>query len=346
MLLPMKILMTDSKNERLLAHYYASHLRSMKDITIGSLYYTDEFDNYYKSIWNKATYRIFPKRILDKINSGIIRSIENFKPDLVWIIKGMEIYPETLDYAKKKGIKLVNYNPDHPFIYKSAGSGNEYVKNSIPVYDLHLSYSREILKDLQQSYQITGKWLPFGYEISQETFESATREREIKRVAFTGMADEERKRVIDVLTGAGIQVDLIGPDWQKFFKPSSLINVFDGVYSNSFWNVLRKYRVQINMFRKQNINSHNMRSFEIPGVGGIMLAPYSAEHVEFFEPGKDAFFYKNDEELIERANNILALSDQESGQIRLNARTRSEQSGYSYLVRSEMALEYFKSMFN
>jgi spore maturation protein CgeB len=342
----MKILMTDSKNERLLAHYYASHLGNMKNVQLGSLYYTDEFDRYYKSIWNKATYRIFPKRILDKINSGIIRSIEDFKPDLVWIIKGMEIYPETLEYAKKRGIKLANYNPDHPFIYKSAGSGNDYVKNSIPVYDLHLSYSREILQDLQQTYNINGKYLPFGYEISPDTFESATREREIKRVAFTGMADEERKRLINVLTNAGIQVDLIGPYWQKFFKPSALINVFDGVYSNSYWNVLRKYRVQVNMFRKQNINSHNMRSFEIPGVGGIMLAPYSAEHVEFFEPGKDAFFYKTDSELIDQANLILALTDQEAGQIRVNARNRSEHGGYSYLGRSAMALEYFKSLFN
>jgi len=342
----MKILMTDSKNERLLAHYYASHLRSMNNVEVGSLYYTDEFNNYYKSIWNKATYRIFPKRILDKINNGITRSIEQFKPDLVWIIKGMEIYPETIQYAKSKGIKLANYNPDHPFDFLSAGSGNDYVKNSIPLYDLHLSYSRQILQDLQQTYSITGKWLPFGYEISPGTFESAIRERENKRVAFTGMADETRKMVIDLFINEGIQVDLIGPGWKRFYKPSSLINVFDGVYSNSFWNVLRKYRVQINMFRPQNIGSHNMRSFEIPSVGGIMLAPYSAEHVEFFEPGRDAFFYKTDAELIERANYILELSDQEAGQIRVNARSRSENGSYSYAGRTAMALAYFKSLFN
>ena len=342
----MKILMTDSKNERLLAHYYAAHLRSMKDIDVGSLYYTDEFDNYYRSIWNKAVYRIFPKWILDKINKGIIRSVEQFKPDLIWIIKGMEIYPETIQYAKKRGIKLVNYNPDHPFVFLSAGSGNDYVKNSIPLYDLHLSYSHQILRDLKQTHNISGKWLPFGYEISPETYESATHERENKRVAFTGMADETRKRVVDLIINEGIQVDLIGPGWKKFYKPSSLINVFDGVYTNSFWNVLYKYRVQINIFRPQNINSHNMRSFEIPGVGGFMLAPYSAEHVEFFEPGKEAFFYKTDAELIEWANYILGLSDQEAGQIRVNARKRSESGGYSYSGRTVKALEYFKSLFN
>jgi len=342
----MKILMTDSRNERLLAHYYAAHLGNTNGVTVGSLYYTDEFDNYYKSIWNKAVYRVFPKRILDKINSGVIRSIEQFKPDLLWIIKGMEIYPETLHYAKKKGIRLVNYNPDHPFEYISAGSGNEYVRQSIPIYDLHLSYSRKILKDLQQEYQINGKFLPFGYEISRETFESASREKEIARLAFTGMADEERKRMIELLADAGIPLAVIGPGWKKFFKPSAHIDVFDGVYSNDFWNVLRRYRVQINMFRKQNVNSHNMRSFEIPAVGGIMLAPWSAEHVEFFETGREAFFYNSDTELIEQARLILKMSEEQSGQIRVDARIRSERSCYSYTGRTAMALEYFKSLFN
>jgi spore maturation protein CgeB len=342
----MKILMTDSKNERLLAHYYADHLGKMNGITVGSLYYTDEFDNYYKSVWNKAAYRIFPKRILDKINNGIIRSIESFKPDLLWIIKGMEIYPETLQYAKQKGIRLANYNPDHPFIYVSAGSGNDYVKDSIPIYDLHLSYSRGILQDLNREYQITGKYLPFGYEILRETFESASREKEINRVAFTGMADKERKRIVDVLLDAGIQVDLIGPGWRNFYKPSTERLVIDGVYSNEFWNVLRRYRVQINMFRKQNLNSHNMRSFEIPGIGGIMLAPWSAEQVEFFEPGQEAFFYKTDEDLIEKAKFVTGLSAEQAGQIRVNARNRSERGCYSYSGRSVIVLEYFKSLFN
>jgi spore maturation protein CgeB len=342
----MKILMTDSRNERLLAHYYAVHLGNTKGVTVGSLYYTDEFNNYYKSIWNKAAYRIFPKKILDKINSGVVRSIEQFKPDLLWIIKGMEIYPETLQYAKKKGIRLVNYNPDHPFEYFSAGSGNDNVKHSIPIYDLHLSYSRRILKDLNQEYQINGKFLPFGYEISKETFESASREKEIKRLAFTGMADNERKRKIDLLAGAGIPLALIGPGWRKFFKPTADIHVFDGVYSNEFWNVLRRYRVQVNIFRKQNENSHNMRSFEIPAVGGIMLAPWSVEHVEFFESRREAFFYKSDAELIEQARLILELPEEQSGQMRLNARNRSERSCYSYAGRTAMVLEYFKSLFN
>jgi spore maturation protein CgeB len=342
----MKILMTDSRNERLLAHYYAAHLGNTKGVTVGSLYYTDEFNNYYKSIWNKATYRIFPKRILDKINSGVVRSIEQFKPDLLWIIKGMEIYPETLQYARKKGIRLVNYNPDHPFEYFSAGSGNDNVKHSIPIYDLHLSYSHRILKDLNQEYEINGKFLPFGYEISKETFESASREKEIKRLAFTGMADNERKRMIDLLAGAGIPLALIGPGWRKFFKPTADIHVFDGVYSNEFWNVLRRYRVQVNIFRKQNVNSHNMRSFEIPAVGGIMLAPWSVEHAEFFETGREAFFYKSDTELIEQARRILELPEEQTSLIRLNARNRSERSCYSYSGRAAMALEYFKSLFN
>ena len=42
--------------------------------------------------------------------------------------------------------------------------------------------------------------------------------------------------------------------------------------------------------RIHNPDSHNMRSFEVPGVGGIMVAPDTKEHRIFFEVGKEIFY--------------------------------------------------------
>jgi hypothetical protein len=123
----MKILMTDTRNNRLLAHYYATHLREIPGVEVGSLDYVDALDRSNKSFTGKIFNRLLPSVRLKKINRDIIRSIETFRPDLIWIFKGMEIYPETLEYAKKKGILLANYNPDHPFIFATAGSGNANV---------------------------------------------------------------------------------------------------------------------------------------------------------------------------------------------------------------------------
>jgi len=342
----MKILMTDTKNNRLLAHYYAAHLREIPGVEIGSLDYVDALDKANKSFTGKIFNRLVPSVRLKKINRDIIRSIETFRPDLIWIFKGMEIYPETLDYAKKKGILLANYNPDHPFIFATAGSGNANVKNAVPIYDLHLSYSKEILKELRETYHLKGKFLPFGFEISDAVCSAAEKEREMVRACFIGCADDERKRTVQVLLDAGIAVDVYGPDWDRYFRPTRLINVFPGVYNDHFWNILRKYRLQLNVFRSQNRNSHNMRSFEIPGIGGIMLAPYSDEHVHFFKPDAEAFFFRSDGELIEKARTILSFSPAEASAIRKAARERSLRDGYAYRERSKMVYGYFKELFN
>ncbi len=342
----MRILMTDTKNDRLLAHFYSTHLREIPGVELGSLDYVDELDKLNKSLMGKITNRFLPKSVLKKVNQHVIKSIESFRPDLIWIFKGMEIYPETLQYAKKRGIRLANYNPDHPFVYASSGSGNDHVKNSIPLYDLHMSYSKEILKDLEKTYQIRGRYLPFGFEVSDTRFIMAEKELEIVRACFVGCADDERKRIVQLLLNAGLPVDVYGPDWNKYFKPSALVKVFPGVYNDHFWNILRKYRLQLNVFRSQNRNSQNMRSFEIPGIGGIMLAPYSDEHASFFKHGKEAFFFKSDDEVVRIAREILSLPATATLAVRHAARERSLLDGNAYRERSKMVYSYFSELFN
>jgi len=342
----MKILMTDSKNDRLLAHFYSAHLKEIHGVQLASLDYVDKLNRLNESIINRIAQRALPYIYLKEINRNIIRSVEAFKPDLIWIFKGMEIFPETLEYAKKKGIKLVNYNPDHPFFFAASGSGNAFVKNSIPVYDLHLSYSHKILNDLWAGYQIKGEYLPFGFEISDQIYARSASVPEIEKACFVGRADDERHRVIQLLLKQGIPVDVYGPGWDKYFKNNGKQKVSDGVYDDSLWTVIRSYRLQLNVFRPQNHNSHNMRSFEIPGIGGIMLAPWSEEHIAFFESGREAYFFKNDEDLVRLSRKILALDKNQALEIRQAARLRSVRDGYSYTERSKQAYGYFTRLFN
>ena len=288
----MKILMTDSKNDRLLAHFYSRHLREMPGVQLSSLDYVDKLNHLNKYVINRLAQRVVPYIFLKQINRDIIRSIESFKPDLVWIFKGMEIFPETLEYARKKELNWLTITRIIFSVFAASGSGNAFVKNSIPLYDLHLSYSHEILKDLWSGYQIKGEYLPFGFEISEQIYRQSASVPEIEKACFVGCADDERHRVVQLLLKQGLAVDVYGPGWDTYFKSNGKLKVSSGVYNDYLWTVIRSYRLQLNVFRQQNYNAHNMRSFEIPGIGGIMLAPWSEEHVRFFEPDREAFFSK------------------------------------------------------
>ena len=87
-----------------------------------------------------------------------------------------------------------------------------------------------------------------------------------------------------------------------------------------------------------------MRTFEIPAVGGIQLAPYSDEQASFFEEGKEIFFFKNDEEMIANIRKILALPLSEVDSIRIAARKRSLDSGYTFTDRASTVYNTFKAM--
>jgi spore maturation protein CgeB len=89
-----------------------------------------------------------------------------------------------------------------------------------------------------------------------------------------------------------------------------------------------------------------MRTFEIPAVGGIQLAPYSVEHEMFFEEGKEIFLYRTTEELIMKAWHILGLSEEEASSIRENALKRCSLDDYSYEGRSKIVLKAFKELLN
>jgi spore maturation protein CgeB len=81
-----------------------------------------------------------------------------------------------------------------------------------------------------------------------------------------------------------------------------------------------------------------MRSFEVPGVGGIGLFPFTPDHDLYFVNGKEIFLYKDMNECAEKCKELLSLSVADVKKIRVAARSKSISSGYSYRDRTSQAL--------
>lgn len=337
--------MTNSKDDHLLAPQYYKGL-SQLGVKVHGSYYLDLLNKKVnKSQRARIQHRFFPSSIYKELNKLLIHDVKSFEPDLVWIFKGMEIFPKTLDIIRERGIYLVNYNLDHPFRFISRGSGNSNVRNSILKFNLHISYSQEIIRELNEKfYGIRTCHLPFGYpDLVEDLVIDKT---EVVRACFVGHADDERAKVIQFISNKKIDIDVFGPDWTKYLMNSRNIRIHNEVKGKDYWKVLKKYRVQLNILRSHNCNSHNMRTFEIPAVGGIMLADYTQEQANYFEPGKEAFYYGNPDELIANLEKLLSLSEVEADQIRTNARKRSIDSKYSYSERSKQVLQEFNKVIN
>lgn len=272
------------------------------------------------------------RRLLAEVKTGGFKSL--------WVFKGMNIYPETLETIRKLGVVLINYNADHPLEFFSTGSGNDRVLEGYKHYHLHLTYSREIKKELvAYAPEIPVGVVPFGHNVHDDLYTSLQAVDEVGKVCFIGNPDPVRAAFLEKLCQNGIEVDVFGANWRAFAKLHSNLSVHGQVVGRKYLECIRKYRVQLNILRPHNYNSHNMRSFEVPACGGVMLAPRTDEHVEFFEAGREAVYYENVEEAVEQCRKILEMSSEIVDEIRANARHRSVSSRYSYRDRVKMVFE-------
>lgn len=338
----MKLLLVGSNEVWSLEKHYSKYI-SEEGTEVNICPVQSIFLQYYqKSIINKVLYKAGLSTIEKKIERHLKDMISGWKPDVIWVFKGMEVTPGLLQWAKEKGIKLVNYNPDNPFIFSGSGSGNKNVINSLSLYDLHFSYDRGVLNRIEKEYGVPCKMLPFAYELNDKLYNECCKEKEVLKICFLGNPDKTRAAFIMELANA-VAIDVYGNDWEKFVQHKN-ITVFPPVYADDFWKTLRKYRAQLNLMRPHNPDSHNMRSFEVPGVGAIGLFPRTPDHEQYLKEGKEVFLYRDIAECKKLANDILEMTEAEARMVREKARSRSVNSGYSYRDRALQSLSEIKKL--
>jgi hypothetical protein len=337
----LKILLVGQFRRWALENHYAKYLLKHADVSIYAA--EDVFDDYYRSsLYSKLKVRAGLSDIYQRISKELLARVKSEEPDVVWIFKGMRILPKTIQAIREMGVKTANYNPDHPFFFSGPGSGNRYVTEAIGLYDLHLCYSHEVQARIEREFGIATAFLPFAFELPEEDFETIEKEKEVLSACFIGNPDKIRAAHIKALAKAGLPVEVYGYGWEKFLPKTPNVRTHTAVLGKDFWKTMRAYRLQINVFRPHNEGSHNMRSFEVPAAGGIMLAPESPEHREFFTEGKEIFIYKNIDDLVAKAKHVLQMPAAEADIIRRNARQRSLSAGYDYENRAAQAFEAFE----
>lgn len=339
----MKILISGSDHvwsiERYYKKYFAKNGAEVQLFAAQNIFY----DFYKRSLINKILFRVGLSRIHKHINEKFLQVVDTFRPDVILVVKGMELFPKTLLKIKEKNILLANLNTDSPFIFSGKGSGNKNITDSIGLYDLHFTYDCSTEDTLHKVFNAVTETLPFGFEVSDSLVNNLKKETEILRLCFIGNADAERIKFLKELGNAGISLDVYGNGWKDLNNEKN-ISAHGPVYGDDFWKILYKYRVQLNLMRPHNPESHNMRSFEVPGVGGILLAPDTEDHKTYFEPGKEIFLYHDLNTCIKQIKYLLSLSKEDADKIRAAARKRSIESGYSYEGRAIQALNVFKKL--
>jgi len=232
----------------------------------------------------------------------LIKKLFNKKKyDLVIIFKGIQFDLKTLTYLKKKSsAKWVNIYTDNIFYFKSHTSTNLEVLNCIKFYDLYCLPYKGFLLDRLEKYKVKKKlFLPFGYDPFIHNIQKNNSYN--KTINFIGSFDAHRLSIINNIKKYSINI--YGNGWS-----------FKKIYNHNYNNFILKKKlslitgesaISINILRKQDLGSHNMKTFEIPAMGGLMLTTRSAEQNNFFPENKGCFMFDGTKELEKKIEYIL-----------------------------------------
>lgn len=269
----------------------------------------------------------FNHKVNDEVNTD--------KWEVMLVFKGMEIRPATLRKLRHS-IVLVNYNPDNPFLYSGIGSGNANMTKALSLYHLYLTYDRGIAAQLGERGTASDV-VPFGFEDNHRFDITLHSKHEINRACFLGNADEHRTQFL-MRFSQEVPLDIVGGGWDKTRFPTS-VRFHPPVYGDDFFDTMRRYRVQLNLMRPHNPDSHNMRTFDIVGCGGVGLMPRTADHSDYFQEGKHLFMYNDVEDAMAKAKAMLNENSEAILALRSQARAWAVDQGFNYDRRASQMID-------
>ena len=344
----MKILIAGALGEGALEHYY---IRGLKRNNVACDCF-DITDAYYtaisRNLTNKVVNKIYPGIFFDPVNRSIKKFIDGKQYDAIIVFKGMALYPETISELKRHTKLLCCYNPDHPFRFYSPGSGNKNVLNSINLYDLYITYAGRIAKELRDSYGVESFVLPFGYDDevvpSEIPFTKA-----VGNLSFIGAYDNDRYKILEKIEADNLLV-YGDPKWgTRTGLNSKSRSRYTGqsVYGQDYVDIIASSDGVFNFLRQQNLEegSHNMRTFEVPGYGGLLISNRTEEQLCFFEEDKEAIYFETIEELNDKLKFIKG-KDTYISMLKKNARDKSLKAGFGYSQRTTTLLKHLSDLIN
>lgn len=260
----------------------------------------------------------------------VLEAIKRVDSDLIFVIKGFYMLPETIDKIKGLNKTVICFHPDDPFS-SFAGASTVNLRNCINHYDIYFIWYKQLISKLKEAGCKSVYYLPFAADTNlfKPPNNHINNEQKKYAVSFVGNANQERIEFIQSLTvllnGWNESKALFGHGWKN-------IEGFEckgTVYNNDFVDLIHNTKVNLNILRNQNKGSHNMRTFDIPAAGGFILHEFSDEAACFFEEGIEVEFYRDVEECADKIK-FYSENDELRNKIAQAGYKKIFSAGYAY----------------
>ncbi|MHC4788618.1 MAG: CgeB family protein [Planctomycetota bacterium] len=338
----MRILLIGPFAEGLLAESYARAFARLGH----EVFRFDADRAYVQAAWyagNRWARRLLRRPLWQRVNLSTVEVARCVRPAFVLAFKGAYLHAETVRRVRDEGsIPFINYYPDNPYCGvpldpRKTSAQRRDLLEVLRQYDRVYTWERGLVARLE-SDGVRAAYLPFGADLEACSSTGTALCPDcgtVHEVVFIGQHNAKRERHVGLI--ARHDVGLWGSRWRRAaarFRGRHTIHQRPA-FGQSCAALYRGAAVSLNVLDDLNMPGHNMRTFEIPASGGLMLSTFTESQAEFFPEEEAAWYYRDPEELDAILKRLLADG-------RLRRRTRqcaiAIACRHDYLHRAESIL--------
>lgn len=258
------------------------------------------------------------KYYLKRENEELINTIKKEKPDLIFIIKGDHIFPETLKKLRNEiPCPIIAYIWDDPFYSYAGFFADDFRKfnfeKGMSLYSYIFVYDTYYVEQIKKRGITHVGYLPLATDpnryrkllVSEEDSQNLGYD-----ICFVGYPFPNRIEIFEKLKHYNLGV--FGDGWTKYFlrkgkKPPSY---YKGKASGE--KALKIYlssKIVLNIHDPETREGLNTRTFEILACGAFELVDYKKNIEVHFKLGEEIVSFKSDNELFESIKYYLENTD-------------------------------------
>jgi spore maturation protein CgeB len=268
---------------------------------------------------NRLTRRLTRRHGWTMLNHEITEIAYAIRPELVFAVKASFLDPDTIRLIRRNiTSSFLNCYPDNPYVGirldpRETSALRRDLIDVLREYSTVLMWERNLESRLARD-GVRAEYLPFG--VDRELFHapSVTESsrciscRSQHQVVFVGT--NSRARRLEISRIRRHSVAIWGNNWPIRWKPPSAEHQVHGaVWGKAVCRIYAHASVSLNILNAESLDGHNMRTFEIPASGGVMLSRFTPAQNELFPEGEAALYYRSPEEIDDLIESTLRDGD-------------------------------------
>jgi hypothetical protein len=244
-------------------------------------------------------YRHFARKLFERdrvaMMTDLLQCAAQARPEIAIILKGLFVSQQDVRAIQRMNCWVVNINHDD-FFSSNPNNWSAVQRGAIGAYD-YLFPTREVNVSELRPYNPNVEFFPFAYlpkihrkvpipENEQELWNAD--------VVFVGTWEKRRSELLEYLVQrVPARYAIYGSQWEKVDRNSPLrpFLKWKELGPDEMAKAIGGAKIALGFLRKENRDDYTQRTFEVPAVGGVLLAESTARQQQWFGEGREAVFF-------------------------------------------------------